>query len=300
MKNNKKAFSLIVAMFLILVTSLLALYLLEYIIPFARNTEGMENGTRAYYESNKGVESTLFAMKKNDAYFETGKTMPTTSTGYSFKLISTGSLIPKIGEGNSDYNIDFNKIGPGIPVQLFLKGSINWNNVKFYFKVPDLDNNPTTNEVFSGGTAPVINWQLSSEKDTLNSTGSYVIYDNINDSTGTINSINFSGKDGLILSGTTETFTYFYNDSVNKCVASGCILKLSVVNELKTNNGKKIPYLEYKIDFTTAGPGSNPINVANYYSKITTSGKSTGYRKDLELDIPQQTTIESFDFTVFQ
>ncbi|MFA5917669.1 MAG: hypothetical protein WC850_05550 [Candidatus Gracilibacteria bacterium] len=298
--NNKKAFSLIIAMFLMIITNLLALYLLEYIIPFSRNTKGMENGTKAYYEANKGIEDVLFSMKKEDAYFETGNTMTGSNLGYYYSLTSTGKTIPLLGDGTSEFGSGYNKISISNPVQLLLKGVINWSNVKFYFKVPQFDGSTSTPIVFTGGAAttdPIINWQLSSDTETLNSSGSQIMYSDICDSQlGTCFSpyyYNISGKQGYTLAGTGESFETFYNDASNNCFNSGCILKLSIVNELLTNDSRKIPYLEYKIDFDST-------NVANYYAIIRTSGKSTGYRKDLKLYIPQQTTIEAFDFTVFQ
>ncbi len=294
--NNKKAFSLIIAMFLMIITSLLALYLLEYIIPFIRNTKWMENWTKAYYEANKWIEDVLFSMKDKDAYFETGKTdIVSYSSGYYYSLVSTWSSIPLIWDWTSEFDTNYNKISISNPVQLLLKWSIsiaNWANVKFYFKVPQFDDS-WSDILFSWWTSiPIINWQLSSNTETLNSSWSQVMYGNINSSTWSLTTFQLSTKDWYTLAWSWKTFSQFYAEQ--NCNNSGCILKLSVVNELKTNTWKKIPYLEYKIEFPVW------IKVANYYGKINSHWKSTWYRKDLKLYIPQQTTIEAFDFTVFQ
>lgn len=291
--QNKKAFSLIIAVFLMLLTSLLALYLLDYIIPFSKNIKWVENWTKAYYEASKAIEDILFDMRDEDAYYESSKNMPSTSTWYSFSLIATWTTIPIIWNWNSEYDIDYNKISLSNPVQLLLKWAINWDNVSFYFRVPHFDDSSSSPISFSWWSEPIINWQLSSETETLNASWSYIVYDEIDDSNSTPTARNFNWRDWFILSWNIMTFSNFYNDSVNNCSVSWCTLKLSVVNDLKTDDWKKIPYLEYKIDFDW-------VSVANYYAKITTSWKSTGYKKSLELDIPQQTTIEAFDFTVFQ
>lgn len=296
MKNNKKAFSLVIAMFLMIITSLLALYLLEYIIPFSRNTKWMENWTKAYYEANKWIEEVLFSMKWEDPYFETWITNPSSASWYYYSLTSTWNTIPLLWEWTSEIDDNYNKISVSNPVQLLMKWNIDWDDVEFYFKVPHFDDSTTTPIVFSWWNNPIINWQLSSEIETLNSSWSQIQNSDVNNSTASwtdLHEISFdTNKKWFTLSWSELDMQNFY-DAYN-CEFSWCILKLSIVNELSSNDNRKIPYLEYKIVF----PGWT--NIANYYSKISSYWKSTWYRKDLKLYIPQQTTIEAFDFTVFQ
>jgi hypothetical protein len=125
--------------------------------------------------------------------------------------------------------------------------------------------------------------------------GSYINASDICDSKNTCSGIDFSFKQWIDLNGSQtsqERFATFYG---NNCTAStaSCILKLSIVNKLETINLTKIPYLEWRIDFWGK---SVPLR----YEVIQASGKSYGFRKDLELRIPQQTVSEAFDFTVFQ
>lgn len=296
-KNNTSAFALIVAMFLMIITSLLALFLLEYIIPFSRNTKWMENWTKAYYQANKWIEDVLYSMKIewNDPYFETWKTDTASKIWYYYSLSATWNTIPIAWDWTSEFNQDYNKISISNPVQLFIKWGISWADVDFHFKVPHFDDSSTTAIVFTwwlATTTPIINWQLSSNSWTLNSSWTQVMYSNICNSSWCTAWLNFSSKDWETLDWTWKTFQEFYTDE--KCSSSWCTLKLSIVNELLTSDNKKIPYLEYKIELPTW------TNIANYYSIIRSSWKSTWYRKDLKLYIPQQTTIEAFDFTVFQ
>lgn len=292
--KNNKAFSLLIAMFLMVVMSLLSLYLLEYIIPFSRNTKWMENWTKAYYEANKWIEEVLYAMKWEDPYYETWITIPSTKLWHYYSLVSTWNTIPIAWDWNSEFDKDYNKISISNPVQLLIKWNINWNNVIIYFKVPHFDDSTSTPISLTWWTDPIVNWQLSSEVETLNATWSHIKYDEINPSIWVPSGLNppFGSRDWFTLSWSIESISNFYAN--NNCLSSWCVLKLSVVNQLNTNNFEKVPYLEYKIVF-----GTNP-SVANYYAKISTSWKSTWYRKDLKLYIPQQTTIEAFDFTVFQ
>jgi hypothetical protein len=68
---------------------------------------------------------------------------------------------------------------------------------------------------------------------------------------------------------------------------------MSVVNNLSLSTWKKIPYIEYKINF-------NSVSVPERYTRIEASGQSYGFRKKIEVQIPQQTLNQAFDFTVFQ
>ena len=68
---------------------------------------------------------------------------------------------------------------------------------------------------------------------------------------------------------------------------------MSLVRELLLTNGNRIPYLEYQIDFWT-------FTVPQRYTRIQASGKAYGFKKDLEVNIPQTTLNQAFDFTVFQ
>ncbi len=293
MQHNKKAFSIIIAISLMLLLWLLAIFLLDYIIPFSRNTKWIENGTKAYYESYKWIENWLYAMRDNDAYFETWSSTVVNSWGSSYSLSSTGAYIPIPWNWNSDFNKDFNTISYSNPISLFLKWNINWNNVKLYFKVPDLDNNVLNIESFSWWiTGPIINWQLTSFSWTLNSSGSYIMNTDINQSDSTWIIVNLSLRKWFNLDTSEQTFSSFYAN--NNCVNTWCVLKLSVVNELYTDT-KRLPYLEYMMDFSSAW-----TLVANYYATINSIWKSYWFKKGIKLDIPEQTTIEAFDFTVFQ
>jgi len=290
-KNSLNAFSLVIAIFLMLICNILAIYLLQYVIPFFKNTKWMEFWVASYYEAYSWIEDLLYNMKWNDAYYETWKTMPSSAVWYSYSLISTWNTIPSLWEWTSDYNSNYNAISINQPTQLLLKWTIDWAQTYFVFRVPNLDLSWSTAETLTWDTLPFINWKLSSNNDTLTSSWSYIFWSNINDSKST-SSLRLNNRSWYLLNWTQQNFQTFYSN--NNCALSWCTLKLYVLNNLETTDWTQIPYLEYKITFPAW------IYVANYYAKVSASWKTTWYKKDIDFYVPQQTTIWAFDFTIFQ
>ena len=50
----------------------IAIYLLDKIIPFSRDIKGVENGNISYYRANTALNEALFSMSKSDPGYETG------------------------------------------------------------------------------------------------------------------------------------------------------------------------------------------------------------------------------------
>lgn len=287
---NKKAFALVIAMWLTLIMWLIAYFLLEYMIPFARNTKGIENATRAYYQAETAIEDALYFVNKQrlDYSTESWSIMPSGSIWNSFSVEASWNLLPPVWKWNSEFDMDWNTISQWNPIQLDIWNwtILDWSSVQFSFRVPDLDwdwNN--TNQTLSWWTVtPIINWQLVSENNSLSATGSWINADDIDWS-----AINFSAKNWKDLSDNISNFWTFYNDNC----WSTCTLKLSIINKLELEyNNTPVPYLEWKINFNTLVPLR--------YTNIETSGKSYWFKKDLDVRVPQQTVNEAFDFTVFQ
>ncbi|MDQ7009150.1 MAG: hypothetical protein Q9M94_02570 [Candidatus Gracilibacteria bacterium] len=297
MKKNKKAFSIVIAIGLVLVMSLLVLYIIEYMIPYSKNVKGIENSSNAFYQAENSIEEGLYFFSTRgtgsiEKFADKNKTFGSLSVDYKYNTTSSGNLIPYNGEGNSEFDTTFNKISQGNPIQLDIGNGLNidWSDssYKIDFNIPDLDNNNT--ETLSGGTTTaIINWQISADDDTLNATGSWITADEINGG-----EFNMGNKQGINLNGDEGSSDQFQNFYSSKCgTGSGCSLKFSIINKLElTTNNTSVPYLEYKFNFDT--------NIPLRYSRIKSSGKSYGFQKYLEVRIPQQTTNEAFDFTVFQ
>lgn len=304
MKNNNKWFSIALAIWLVIFINLIALWILEYIIPFSKNTKWIENSLVAYYQANSAIERALFEFKSSDVMDDIADSEIWGVIYNKYSVDNKWSELPPPWEWNSEYDPDWNQIAMWNPIQLQIwYWKVEFSSAKFAFRVPDLkDWTPLTLSWWSD--LPIINWQISSQNNTLNSSGSQIFADNFD------SRICSSNQDFSVCNLKLDNSYFEWVDLnwppsygieqfyTNNCVGgwSWCILKLSVVNKLETDSDNiSIPYLEWKIDF-----GWINDEVPLRYAKISTIWKAYWYRKDLEVKIPQQTTNEAFDFTVFQ
>lgn len=304
MKNDRLGFSVIFSMVFVVFISLLVIYILELILPFSRDTKWVENSSASYYEAMKWIEDSLFFAKENEL---TDRWEFPTSGPYTSVLVANTNdehkSLPATGEWNSDYDKDFNIINTWNPVQLEIWNGLigNWGDVKLEIQAPDIDGDGSYSNNLTLGTGVIINWQLTSATDTYSaSSGSYISANNIifnkliNDTSwwNKIKGLAWMKLDGSIPS--PNRLSEFYQ---NECLAwNKCSLKFSVVNEL--NNGPiKVPYLEWKLDFNTSW--STNIVPTRFY-RITSVWNTWAFRKILEVQRPQQTVIQAFDFTVIQ
>lgn len=287
MKKNNGWFSIVIWMALMILIVLSAYVILAYIIPFMKSVKGVENTSGAYYQAYGWIEEALYHTKTRwNLTTETGSFMPVTATWFSFQTFSSGTSIPQAWYGNSEYSSGHNMISQTEPIQLEIGNNVlnlsSWD-ISFDFQVPAFTGGALT---LSGTNTPMINWILASESDTLYASGTWVTTNIIN----TFNAWQIKDKDGITLSWNTPDFQSFY---ANNCwTHSGCILKMSVINDLFLTSGAKIPYLEYQISF--------PSSVPDRYTRIESYGKSYGFQKKLDVRVPQQTVNQAFDFTVFQ
>jgi len=304
MKNNKKWFSIIIAMWLVVLISLLALSILEYIVPFSRNVKWIENSVWSYYMATSAIENSLWFVNKNPLWTNSWIIMPTTATWYNYDIVAKWNILPPSWEWNSEFNKDWNRISSWNPIQLQIwKDKItNWNTVKLYIRVPDIDWSPTLwaiTESFSWWLAyNVIQWQLSSQSWSLNASWSYITWVDINDSNITTNPItDLWTRPGVKLDWTSQNIWEYYNTIWNNCTwIKKCTLKLTVINKLEWQvwlQWWNLPYLEWKLDLWW-----NTIPLR--YTNIAASWKSFGFKKSLDIKVPQNTTIDAFNFTIFQ
>lgn len=304
MKNiNKKWFSIIIWMWIVIVATLSAYFILSFALPFAKNIKWIENSSASYYHAYGWIEDSMYFINKERSSLTQEKVQTnTTSSWYSYTTMSSWSMIPLAWYWNSDFDTDYNIININDPIQLDVWYMTNdeWSNAKFYFKVPDMWQSINT---LSWWTNPIINWSLSSENDTLISTWTYITADFINSNTYPSYWTIWT-KIWESIFWTWWTFKDFYNWEwifsmyTNNCKTNSCILKMSVVNNLYLDDSKntKLPYLEYKIDFWSLTWNKPALR----YTTINSIWKSYWFRKDLEIKVPQQTINQAFDFTVFQ
>lgn len=276
-------------MWIMILITLSAYVILAYILPFMKSIRGVENTSGAYYQAYSGIEQALYHTKTRATLTtETGSVMNDESVAYSFQTFSSGTTIPEVWYGNSEYSTGHNIISQTEPIQLEIGNAYitNWTNVNFNFKIPAFTGGALT---LSGSDTPIINWMLSSDTDTLYATGSWITATDIN----SWNWWPINDKNGFILSWSGKTFSDFYAENCNDS-GSWCTLKMSVINDLVLYpSGTKIPYLEYQINFWNN-------NLPDRYTRVEAYGKSYGFQKKLDVRVPQQTVNQAFDFTVFQ
>ena len=290
MKKNNQGLSLILALWIVLFITSITILLLEYIIPFSRGVRWLENITKSYYLGMEGVEESLYYLSQNPIGSEKSVNFASSPLGSSYTIIGSGSLVPAPLKWESDFDSNWWIISEGNPIQIYLPLGINWSNVRVYFRVPNIA--PLSLQIDNTSVDGIINWQLVSPDDSLNSDlNSRFDTTEICSSQGTCagNSMNPLSGTRLWDLSTTVSLTTLYSTCANNF---DCVLKFSIIAPLKVW-GKKIPYLEYRIDFwSTKVPYSRV--------EIQSSWKSYGFRKEFIFDFPIRLINEAFDFTVFQ
>lgn len=300
---NQKGFSLVIAMGLVILMTVMAMVVLEFAVPFSKDIKWIENASNAYYQANSWFEEAIYFIYKNPVWSESWKTLPSTQTGYSFNISASWKISPIAWKWNSDFDKNWNKISEWNSIQMEIwSGRItNFNNVKAFFRVPDLT---WTSGVTLFWSNNVITWKLtSSDGELLNASWSELTADKVCSSTGvkdntctnwTTNLLKFDNN--LLWVNLSWTWYYFENFYDSNCTSGiSCILKISVINDLRLNsaNGTIVPYLEWKIYFWNN-------TVPTRYADINVSGKSYWFKKDLKFSVPQKTVLDTFDFAVFQ
>jgi len=295
MKTQKQQqwFSILFAIAVILIASTMSLYLLSFIIPYSRSVKGLENSTKSYYLWRSAIEQSLWSINQNVLWYEAsdGFVWP---SDYSFDIIAMSDLIPQPWLWNSNFDTDWNTISFWNPLQLSVGDNLisNWSVVDFDFRVPDLNGNGSSTDqtVFGGASTIILSWQLSSSTNTLlpTNTGSFITASDIN----SLSTFDLSSRPGVDLAGLNPNFASFYG---SECTTWPCILKISVLWNMFLNdvNRTSIPYLEYAID-------TGWQDIPTRFTNIQATWWSYGFRKSLDVRIPQLTTDQAFDFAVFQ
>ena len=299
MKKNKNAISLIIAIWLALIMSLLALYILEYMIPFWKNTKNIEQSVSAYYYANSAIEQTLYDINWTDLWTEINKSLPITSTWFSVNMTALWRVMPPIWQWNSEFDSNYNRIRIWEPIQIEVWWWIvttSWPNnttgdFTIHLQIPDLNKDDSYNEVLSWDSLKIINLQLSSDDDVLNASGSQITANDINDNSNDWREYIWY-RDGRKLDDSPQKFRDFYYDNCSG-TSSWCILKMSIINKLELTDWTSIPYIEWKFY-------NKDKDIPLRYTIIDTVWKSYGFQKWLRVKIPQKTLNEALDFTVFQ
>lgn len=133
----------------------IAVYLLEKIVPFSRDIKGVENGNISYYRANTALNEALLSMSGNNPGYETGSSADLLSngSGIMYQVTAKGKILPQPGQGNSEYDPNWSILAPGKPIQLILPSGITWTvdtGTYFTFRIPDLDKNGLWEQSLTG------------------------------------------------------------------------------------------------------------------------------------------------------
>lgn len=305
MKKTKEAFSLIVAIWLVMVSILLAILIVEYMIPFSRNIRWVENATASYYLAYTWIENGLYFFNSRTGKEEMNdisySTWAISTKWYNYKTYSSWIKIPADWTWDSSFDSNWNTISMGDPIQLsvwygFLK---DLSKLWISFRVPDLNKNWLNDEKLESkvkkkadDTDIIISWQISIDT---------------SDNTETLSAL----PDEMIkisdINSFKEIFLWNKNwrkiDSTDPILASSffstcwdsskCILRFSVVNPLvQEGTWENIPFLEWQIH--------TEREIPLRYSIIESTGNTYWFSRVLNARYPQSTIPESLDFAIFQ
>lgn len=286
MKNNKQWFSLVIALWLIVLISVIALSVLEYIVPFSKNVKGLENSAKSYYLSTSWVEEALFYVNSRSWSQIWNESSDSISwlLDYGYNTYSSWVILPPVWEGDSDYDSNYNKISVWNPIQLEIGYDFysDLSDLDLNFNIPNLDS--IQNETLSGSSDKAyIAWQISWSWNFIQSSS----WTHITKSDIASSNIDFYLKD--------LDLDDFYN---NNC-ANSCILKFTIIDNLEVNLtwwiwwSTKAPYLEWGIN-------NNWSSIPLRYTIIETKWNSYWFSTNQKIRFAQDTISEAFDFTVFQ
>ncbi len=291
MKHTTPAwFSIILALGLMLLLSFTGLYLIEYIVPFARSVKGVENASQAFFESYSGIETSLYDIYSWDIWDEFTK-VSATDSDHNYTVEANGNLLPPVWKWLSPNDHNWSTLSQNEPIQLLVgRGRLitGNNRIRMDYRVPNIDG--WTQEVLKiwDGIDDIILWQLSSSQEVLfTESGSLINESQINSPSR----LNLWPQRGTKWDGSSERIRDFYNSNCSGSTDE-CVLKVTLIRDLVSSDDSILPYLEYQLRF------SEPVPTR--FARISSIGKSYGFSKKLELAVPQETTNAAFDFTIFQ
>lgn len=293
--QNHRWSAILISLFILIILTIMTTVFMEKLLSFAKSSEWIENSNVAYYYALGSIEESLYTggvNKYTPWNIQNSSYGSTTSTWRNILAITGGTTIPVIGNGNSPYDKDWNLISRGDPIQIVIPNGIVWSNVRFQFRIPQVE--PTSNTWVHSSlmNSGIILWTLTSTGNSLFASGetNIFLWSNIN-GVGTY----IYNKDGTTNTWALMQFGNFYNAIGTNCTNYKCTLKLSMIRDILTNDGvgKPVSFIEYKIT------GFNN-SIPQEYMKIQANGYANGFLRTRILELPQITTNNALDFAVLQ
>ncbi len=293
MKHTTNAgFSIILAMGIVLLLSMIWLYLMEYMVPFSRSVKWIENASQAFYESYAWVEESVLKVYDGALWSDYSKSFWDVQD-YEYNFTGSWTYIPAPWQWNAPNDANYSRFSQSEPISLEIwngKFDISGETIDLFLQVPngvDFDN-PYNDEIIllqlSGD-----GWSLSSASGAL-----------ITESDVRAGVIDIFNQVWVDLTWRDELspwiplrFRNYFEELWCQNTTTQCVLKAAIIRPLKSDSGDAIiPYLEYRFETSKSVPYPNPLVISKW--------KSYQFSKTLEVFIPQQATSSAFDFTVLQ
>ena len=303
--HSHRGSAVLVALIVLILISMVTTVFLERIWTFSQTSKWIETSNMAYYDALWVIETQLiytWVTKYQPWNIQNLIQTWWVNVGRSL-IVSTGSsIIPKSGEGNSTFDQDYNIITLGQPIQLVIPHGINWDNVNFIFRVPTIWS-ASTGVNMDATNSWFILWTIGYSWASLFASWETNIFkwDYIN-ATASLNE--FGTFSWMTNSWSRMSVNAFYNDLTptseylgswwTKCTWYVCTLKLSLIRPVPLDDGRIIPFLEYKIVFLDGN------NIPSQYMILESSAYSYGFFRSRTVRIPQINTNTALDFAILQ
>ena len=296
--RDKRWVGLIFALVSVVLLSMIMTVFYEIVIPRARNVKGIEQSNVAAYNAESGIEASLnsFTGSNPVAVVDTWSTTGIYSVSGSIKreCIIGPCVFPEPWKGNSPTGSWYNIIRPGSPIQIPIANGTIGSNFRIVFHMPSFSGGTSWDQLKDYQTEPYFIWTFTTPTKSITSSQGEMI--NLFDNNGkkAFEIYTNTTSSGISNSWTTDKLWTFINTNQIDCTNNyKCTLKISLIKDLETNTGRKIPYLEYQI---TADNLILPLQ----YATLTSTGTQGPFSKTVTREVERFTTNEAFDFTVLQ
>ena len=297
--HSHRGSALIIALIIVVLLSILTVTFLEKILNIAKSSGNINSSAQSYSLATSIIEEQLMnsAMTKSAPWGIPERTETSTLTGRSLTAATGWTMMPVPWKWNSEFDLGWNIISMGEPVQIVIPESITtWSNVHFYFRVPYIPGSTTNTGVAPAITASgVILWTFWYSGASLYASGETNIFrwSEIDGGQRHINLLWAGNTYWITNTWVSMLFSDFYTAIKNNCTWYQCTLKLSMIRPFLTAGWQSFPFLEYKIDFVDK-------TVPSQYMVIDSSAYIQGYLRSRKVHIQQITTSTAADFAVLQ
>ncbi len=295
--RDKRWVGLIFALVSVVLLSMIMTVFYEIVIPRARNVKGIEQSNVAAYNAESGIEASLnsFTGSNPVANVDTGSTgIYSVSGSIKRECTVVPCVFPEPWKGNSPTSSDYNIIRPGSPIQIPVgTGTITPGfTVVLHMPVFSGSTAYSNQQLKSYGVEKYIIWTFTTPTNSITSSeGEKLTFVN---GTWWLQIYNNTSSGITNTWATDQKLWNFIASNKTSCGNSyKCTLKVSLIRDLETEIGEKIPYLEYQIT-------ANSLTLPLQYATLTSTGTQGPFSKTVTREVERFTTNEAFDFTVLQ